>query len=123
MSFALSQYRQANVNTASPVRIVVQLYDGALRFLREAMDAHARADLATRGAKLGRAHAVVSELRATLHHDQAPELCDQLEGLYDFILDRIGEAAATGDAQVVGPAVEVLTTLRDAWATLAEQTR
>jgi len=123
MSFAVSQYRQANVNTASPVRIVVQLYDGALRFLREAIDAHARADLATRGHKLGRAHAVVTELRATLDRDQAPELCDQLEGLYDFVLDRIGQAASDGDAQVVGAAVDVLTTLRDAWAELAEQVR
>lgn len=121
MSFAVSQYRSARVNTASPVGIVVHLYDGAVRFLREAIEAQEREDFAQRGTRLGRAHAVVSELLATLDHDHAPELCDQLAGLYDFVIERIGRAAAENDARLVEPAVDVLITLRGAWAEIAQK--
>lgn len=121
MSFAVSQYRTARVNTASPVTLVVHMYDGAVRFLREAMDAQDRNDVAARGAQLGKAHAVISELRATLDHERAPELCEQLAGLYDFVMDRIGHAASENDARLVAPAIDVLLTLRGAWAELAQR--
>lgn len=121
MSFAVSQYRSARVNTASPVTLVVHMYDGAVRFLREAIEAQEREDVAVRGAQLGKAHAVISELRATLDHDRAPELSEQLAGLYDFVMDRIGRAASESDAKLVTPAIDVLMTLRGAWAEIAQR--
>ncbi|MCG8553710.1 MAG: flagellar export chaperone FliS [Proteobacteria bacterium] len=121
MSFALSQYRTANVQTASPVQIVVKLYDGAIRFMRQAEQAIRGDDMATKGVALGRAHAIVSELQATLATDKAPELCESLERLYEFVLFRITQCNATSDVTQLGPAISVMGELRHAWAELASQ--
>ena len=121
MSFAALQYQSARVRTASPVQLVVSLYEGALRFLREARAHQEAGDIAQRGVALSRAHAIVSELRATLDHERAPEMSAQLDGLYDFVIDRINTASGAGDASLVEPAIGVLTTLHGAWAEFARR--
>jgi flagellar protein FliS len=119
MSFALSQYQSARANTASPVQIVVDLYRGAIRFLRQAKSHQERGQTAERGVALGRAHAIVSELQATLDHSKAPQLCQELERLYDFCLHQITEANLRGDVAAIEGAVGVLSTLESAWAEIA----
>ena len=121
MSFAALQYQSARVRTASPVQLVVSLYEGALRFLREARAHQEAGDIAQRGVALSRAHAIVSELRATLDPERAPEMSAQLDGLYDFVIDRINTASGVGDASLVEPAIGVLTTLHGAWVELARR--
>lgn len=122
MSFALAQYRQARVQTASPVRIVVQLYDAAIRFMQAGAEAISQNDPSARGNNFRKAHAVVSELLATLDNEKAPELCAELERLYDFVLHQIQQAQIKNDPELVPPAVKVMTQLRSAWAELAEKT-
>ena len=92
MSFAVSQYRTNQVQTASPAQVIVQFYDGALRFIRQAGQRIAAQDYAGKGQQLSRAHAVVSELRANLDHTRAPELCAELDRLYVYVLDCINDA-------------------------------
>lgn len=119
MSFALAQYQNARVETASPVQLVVDLYRGAIRFIRQAQAFHDAKDYAARGKALSRSHAIISELLATLDHNQAPELCAQLESLYHFVLQRISEANTNADYAKLDAAVDVLNTLEGAWSELA----
>lgn len=119
MSFAVAQYRTAKVETAKPIQLVVDLYRGALRFLRQGIAHQQAGEPAKRGIALGRAHAIVSELQATLDHDKAPELCQQLDSLYDFILHRITVANLNAEVESLEAAIEVLTTLEEAWAQIA----
>jgi flagellar secretion chaperone FliS len=121
MSFALAQYQNARVSTVSPLQLVVQLYDGAIRFLREAVEKGASGDKPGRGHLLGRAHAILNELQATLDHAQAPELSAQLFSLYDFCLGRITQAVVSGEDKPVAEAIGVLENLRGAWAELARR--
>ncbi|MBI2896556.1 MAG: flagellar export chaperone FliS [Deltaproteobacteria bacterium] len=123
MSFAVGQYQATTVETASPAQLVVVLYDGALRFLRQAAAAAEGGEIAKRGMALGRAHAIVTELQATLQPEHAPELCAQLDGLYGFVLEKITEANLKGDPAPLVPAVKVLEQLREAWAQVAKETR
>jgi flagellar protein FliS len=118
MSFAAAQYRTAKVETASPVQIVVQLYDGAIRFLEKASRAIAHNE-PTVNADLGRAHQIVSELRATLEHDHAPELCAELDKLYEFVLYNINKTCMTPKVETIKPSIKILQELRGAWDELA----
>jgi flagellar protein FliS len=122
MSYAAHQYQSARVTTASPVQVVISLYEGAIRFLREAMSHQEAGDLGRRGVSLSRAHAILSELRATLDHERAPEMSQQLDGLYEFALDRINVAARGGDATQAEPALRVLTSLHGAWVEISRRT-
>jgi len=119
MSFATSQYRAAQTETASPVRVLVQLYDGALSFLREAEYAMDNGDIARKGVAIGKAHAIVSELMATLDPTRAPELCAELESLYNFVLHELTQANIQSDAARLAGPINVLQTLREAWSGIA----
>lgn len=121
MSFAVAQYQTARVETASPVQLVVDLYRGAIRFMRQGQAFDAAGSPGERGRVLGRAHAIVSELQATLDHDQAPDLCEELDRLYDFVLHQITEASVKNDGAHLGPAIDVMEQLESAWSTLASR--
>lgn len=122
MSFAVGQYKATRVETSSPAQLVVLLYDGALRFLREAVGAGA-GQHARRGIALHRAHEIVTELQATLRPEHAPELCAELDRLYGFVLDRITESNLAADVAPLAGAIRVLEQLREAWAQLAKESR
>ena len=121
MSFAVAQYRSSQVQTASPARIIVQLYDGTLKFIRLATQALEARDYAAKGVHLSRAHAIVAELRANLDITRAPELCGELDRLYVYVLDCITEANLKASAKPLAPAVKVLEQLRSAWAQVADE--
>jgi flagellar protein FliS len=121
MSFAMAQYRTNEFQTASPAKIIVAFYDGAMRFINLASHALSAKNYALKGQHLSRAHAIVSELRATLDHTQNPALCGELERLYVFVLDCITEANMKADAEKLKPALRVLEQLRSAWAQVAEE--
>jgi flagellar secretion chaperone FliS len=121
MSFAAAQYRSNQVQTASPARVIVQFYDGAMKFLRLATQAIDARDIAAKGAHLSRAHAIVSELRANLDATRAPELCAELDRLYVYVLDCITEANIQVSAKPLAPAIKVLEQLRAAWAQVADE--
>lgn len=121
MSFAVAQYRSNQVQTASPARVIVQFYDGALRFLKLANQALETRDYAAKGVHLSRAHAIVAELRANLDPTRAPELCAELDRLYVYVLDCITEANMKADAKALAPATKVLEQLRAAWAQVADE--
>lgn len=120
MSFAVSQYRSAATQTASPVRVLVQLYDGAIRFLEEAKAGIEAGEVAKKGVAISKAHAIISELIATLDTDKAPELCNQLSGLYEFALHEITQANIHNEASRLDGPISVLGELRAAYAQIAD---
>lgn len=121
MSFALNKYRSTRTTTVSPLQVLLQLYDGALRYLRAGAEAIEASDPAARGVALSKAHAIVSELQATLDDSQAPDLCAQLDSLYDFILQQITTANAKRQTKPIDDAMKILIELRAAWTELANQ--
>lgn len=121
MSFALAQYRSTKTATASPARVLVQLYEAAIRLLHEGADAIEDADYKTKGERLGKAHRIITELQASLDEQHAPELCQQLNALYDFCLSRISRGNAKLDASAIREAVKVLSELHQGWVQVAEQ--
>jgi len=110
---AHSAYTEGQVAASSPLRIVVLLYDGALGFCRQAQARFA--DPAVRGAGLGRAHAIVSELMIALDREQGGEIADRLESLYRYVLDALIRANVKGDAKALESAIGVLDTLAGGW--------
>jgi flagellar protein FliS len=115
----LAAYRSTQVQSRTPLELVVMLYDGALRFIGTARDAVERRDIAARREALDRAMAIVSELQSTLNMDAGGELAARLDGLYDYVNDRLITAAMQNSVEPLDEARKVLDTLRDGWSTIA----
>ena len=113
-------YRDSAVLTATPEQLVVMLYDGAVRFLRQAEAAMREGAWLHSYEKLGRGEAIIDELLATLNMDTG-EIAERLQAIYVFCKRTLIEARIQKDAEKVNHVVALLTNLREAWAKLAEQ--
>lgn len=113
-------YRQTSVMTASPAQLVVMLYDGAVKFLRQAVAAGEAGQPLAAAKPIGRAQAIIEELLATLDIEQGGQIAAQLQGLYVFSLSELASARLEQQPQRVEPVIELLLELRGSWATLAQ---
>lgn len=116
---ALSTYRQTHVQSRTPLELVVMLYDGALTFLARARDAVDRGDISARCEASNRALAIIGELKSTLNLERGGEVARQLDEIYGYVNGCILRAASENTVAPLDDARRVLTTLRDAWATVA----
>lgn len=108
-------YQQSSVLTASPEQLVVMLYDGALRFLRQAEASLAEGAWQHANERLTRAEAIVDELLATLNMD-AGELSTRLQAIYVFCKRCLIEARVERAPGKVTHVIRLLADLREAWA-------
>jgi flagellar protein FliS len=115
----IDSYRQNDIQSRSPLELVVMLYDGALRFTSDARDAMVRSDIRARQQHLSRAMAIVSELQSTLDMETGGEVAEHLDSLYGFVRDRLIDASVTQDLQPLDEARRVLTTLREGWLAIS----
>lgn len=115
----LSTYRQTQVQSRTPLELVVMLYDGALKFLNVAREAIERRDLMARRDAMSRALAIISELQSTLNMDEGGEIAQRLDALYSFVTQRILQAAQENSVAPLDEAMRVLDTLRASWVSIS----
>jgi flagellar protein FliS len=118
MSYGASarRYQAAQIESATPGQILVALYDGCIRFCRAAQVLIESGDLAGKGKMISKAVAILGELRSTLDHSVAPELCDSLDRLYLFFQEQLSLANIKLDPAFIDPVIRLMTDLREAWA-------
>ncbi|GIO42012.1 MULTISPECIES: flagellar export chaperone FliS [Paenibacillus] len=107
------KYKQSSVQTSTPAQLLIMLYDGAIRFIRGAVEAINAEDIQKKNELIGKAQAIVSELRATLNHSY--EISAQLDKLYEYINYLLIEANIRKDAAKATEAVDYLVDLRESW--------
>jgi flagellar protein FliS len=111
-------YQQQSILTAPPERLVVMLYDGALRFFFQAAVAMREGNRSLSDEKLRRGEAIVDHLIKTLDMS-AGEIAANLEGIYVFCKRLLMEARFEQDADKVEKVRELLGPLRESWAQIA----
>jgi flagellar protein FliS len=115
---AHSAYRESAVLTASPEQLVVMLYDGAHRFLRQSAIAMRDGRVALAGEKLRRAEAIIDELLATLDMSVG-EVAERLQALYVFFKEHLMAARLEQDATKIDTVAGFMNELRASWAAIA----
>ena len=112
MMAGAASYTKTQTQTASKERILLLLLNAARKqmFLADGELAVFRPHHACEHVR--KAIDIVAELRSTLDHSKAPDLCRGLDDVYGFVLERLhivlrGERGALGDARrVFTPIVE-----------------
>ncbi|MFO0553054.1 MAG: flagellar export chaperone FliS [Polyangiaceae bacterium] len=114
-SAALNRYKTVRASTSSPGELLNMLFDGIFKFLDEAIEATDINDRARAGDRISRAHAILTELAASLRKDAAPELCDNLEAVYFFCMTRLVEANIHRDAARIREVERILDPIRESF--------
>lgn len=115
MNAYTQQYQQNSILTASPEQILVMLYDGAIRFTRQAMIGieDGRASVKVEG--ISRAMAIITEFANTLDHEVGGEIAADLDGLYSFMIRELTQATLNDDMEKLKVVEGLLVDLRQTW--------
>ncbi|GLI38484.1 flagellar export chaperone FliS [Geobacter hydrogenophilus] len=116
MVTAFNQYQDTQITTATPEKILLMLYDGAINFTRIARERMEQGDVAGKAKFIGKGLAIVTELMNTLNHDVGGEISQRLEQLYIYIIDEYTAANVNNSVKSLDNALRILTILRDTWA-------
>lgn len=119
----MDRYQQTSVETASPTRRVVMLYDGAIRFLNLALPAMASKDLVLQSKMISNAQAIIHHLQSTLNFDIAPALCADLSKMYVILYSTLTDANINDSAIKVNEVIASLRELREAWIEVDKRTQ
>jgi flagellar protein FliS len=103
------------VFTASPVEIIVMLYDAALSHLENAQVAMQQSNRGAAGTYLSRAQRIVAELVSSLDRVGGGDIARRLDGLYAFVLDRLLRGNIRQEPAALAEAARVMGILREAW--------
>ena len=126
-------YLEQSIQTASPARLVLALYDGAIGAVERATEAlggalggddagatvrlDASSSQETAHRELVRAQNILNELRCSLNHDRGGAIAANLDSLYNWCLAQLLDANVGKDPSGLPPVQKVLADLRDAWFT------
>ena len=123
MTNPYKQYQRTQVVTASREKILLMLYEGAIRFTKQARVAMNDKKIAEKGKAISKATAILSELMATLDFKIGGQLAQDLENLYIFMIDKLIEANVHNKVECLDEVEKLLNTLYTAWKDVIENPR
>ncbi|MBT4761874.1 MAG: flagellar export chaperone FliS [Bdellovibrionaceae bacterium] len=115
MNRGYQKYKSANVESASREKLLLLLYEGAIKHIKKSMLAVEANNIAERGTNIGRAYDIIMELNNTLNHEVGGEIAKNLEQLYMFITEQLTQANIDGSKEPLENALKVTTTLYEGW--------
>ncbi len=112
------EYQKSAVNGASPLHLVVMLYDGGLRFMEAGRHAIIAKDLTKQNDYIQRAQKIVLELMSCLDIEKGQEIAKNLLSLYSYVLNELVLANMNDDVAPIDRAIRVMSDLRESWSQL-----
>jgi flagellar protein FliS len=109
-------YQSNSIMTASPGKLLLMLYDGAIKFCNIAEEAIAAKDIGARSTNLIKVQDILTELRVTLDHKPDPIFAEKMSALYIFFEKELMLANIENNAGKVRWVKNQLIGLRDTWA-------
>lgn len=109
-----SAYMAGQIQTQSPESLITDLYNGALRFMREAKEAMNTRAYDKTSYFLGRAQDIIQELLADVN-PEAGDVALNLQSLYSFMYKELVEANVKKDPAKIDEVYEMVKDLRDSW--------
>lgn len=112
---ARSSYREAGVRGASPVRLVICLYEQTIEDLRRAVVALGRNDIEARTRSINHALMVIAQLQNSLNMERGGEVARNLERFYGIVRASLHDAQVKQSAGIIGQQISHLTMILEAW--------
>lgn len=110
---AYKVYEQNAVLTATPGELTLMLYNGCIKFIKQARLAMQDKKIEKKNTFLKKAQAIINELMVTL--DQKQSISKELLALYDYMHRRLIEANMKNDPAILNEIEKMVTDLRDTW--------
>jgi flagellar protein FliS len=108
-------YRQFSVQGATPLGLVVMLYDGAIAAMHRAVSAIEARDIQKKCTNLNCAQAIILQLEGTLNFEVGGEVAQTLKALYVHARAQMLKANIENSPEILSSLIEKISTVREAW--------
>ncbi|MCB9024988.1 MAG: flagellar export chaperone FliS [Bdellovibrionaceae bacterium] len=115
------KYKRTSVESASREKLLLMMYEGAIKYIKKAILAIENNNIAERGMNIGFAYDVIMELNNTLNHEVGGEVAQNLEQLYLFMTDQLIKANIKADKEKLVSVLKILETLYGGWVEAIEK--
>lgn len=108
-----NKYLETTVQTMTPAKLLIMLYDGAIRFSKQGIEAIKSNKYEEANRSLGRVQDIIQEFIITL--DRSQPISDSLLRLYEYFIQRIVEGNVKKQVEPIEEVVAYLTDLKETW--------
>lgn len=115
MSNAAQKYKTTSIQSASREKILLMLYEGAIKFIKLAIQGVEKNNVKDKCENIGRAYDIILELNNTLDHKVGGEVAARLEQLYQFMIEQLIKANTKNDIESLKTVQKLLETLHEGW--------
>jgi flagellar protein FliS len=112
---ARSSYREAAVRGATPVRLVICLYEQAIEDLRLAVIAQEKGDIEARTRGINHALMVIAQLQGSLDMERGGDVARNLNGFYSLVRAGLIEAQVKQSIRILEQQISQLAIVHEAW--------
>jgi flagellar protein FliS len=112
-------YQDNAVSTQNKGRLVVLLYEGAIKFMKLAIKELEAGNYDTKGQYLNRAQDIINELNAVLDMESGGEVAANLRKLYVFMSNRLTQANVKRDPDMIRDVIKLMEELNEGWKAIA----
>ncbi|MES2767650.1 MAG: flagellar export chaperone FliS [Bdellovibrionota bacterium] len=112
---AYKKYKTTSIQSASREKILLMLYEGAIKFTKLAIQGVEQNNVKDKCENIGRAYDIVLELNNTLDHKVGGEVATRLEQLYQYMIEQYIKANASSDTEPLKINQKLLETLHEGW--------
>jgi len=116
------QYLRNTVETATPLMLIIMLYDEAIKMCQLALN-DMGTDKESVHNKLIKAQKIVTELTVSLNMDAGGEVAENLKSIYIYLHSNLVEANIENSTEKLEDVLKILKELRAAWNTVNQDTR
>ena len=114
-------YKKASVNTLDQNKLIIMLYDGAIKNANFAVQYMESGEIEKVHDSLIKTKNIVTELLATLNMEQGGEIAKNLKSLYSYMFSQLIEANMEKKSEPVLTVIDLLKELRGAWDQIKEK--
>ena len=114
----LNAYAENNIATQSPGGLIVMLYEGAIRFLKQALLELEAGNAPEKGRLISKAAAIIDELNVSLDMEAGGEVAQNLRKLYNFAVAHLDQANLKKDPQRIRDVIGILEELLQGWKSI-----
>ncbi|MFZ2149362.1 MAG: flagellar export chaperone FliS [Sedimentisphaerales bacterium] len=115
----IAAYQDNTITTQSKGRLIVMLYDGAIKFMRLAIKELEANNYEAKGRYINKAQDIINELNVVLDMDAGGEIATNLRKLYCFMSKRLSEANIKRDPQMIRDVIKLMEELNQSWKAIA----
>jgi flagellar protein FliS len=127
MKSGASAYAKVGLETgvvaASPHKLIVMLFDGAITAIRKAAEQMAAGDVPGKGASISKAILIIdSGLRSSLNKEAGGDIAANLDALYEYMGVQLLTANLRNNAELLDEVQQLLQDLRASWEAIGADT-